>query len=72
MSKVVNFWPHTPKFFDFFLGTTKFFLPINIFPAIYPIKLLLPVIFYPFSPKKLFFRLYRLKICFLALKNLLF
>ena len=59
MSKVVIFGHIPPNFF-----VAQYFFPV------YLIKLLLPIIFYLFRPKKLFFRLYRPKNCLLALKNL--
>ena len=57
-----NIYAHiSPNFFDdLFLGIPKFFCRPIFFP-IYLIKLLLPIIFYLFRPKKLFFRLYRPK-----------
>ena len=60
-----------PNFFDdlFFRDPLIFFCRPIFFP-IYLIKLLLPIIFFTFLDlKKLFFKLYRPKNCFLDLKN---
>ena len=73
MPKVAFFGHISPNVFDAlffrnppnFLGTPKIFLPPKNFSAS-------PKFFYPFRPEDSFFRLYRPKNCFLALKNLFF
>ena len=67
MSKVAFFGHISPNFFDdlFFRNLLNFLGTPKNFSAS-------PNFFYPFRPENSFFRLYRLKKCFLAQKDLFF